>query len=79
MRSRWTCPGSAQRSVATGQQAPWSDVLTTMDALAIDRATLVGNSFGAAVALRVSVVAPERVSALVRLLVSSGAGAGVTG
>ncbi|MGB0095971.1 MAG: alpha/beta fold hydrolase [Solirubrobacteraceae bacterium] len=44
---------------------PWSDVLQTMDALGIDRAALVGNSFGGAVALGVAVAAPERVAALV--------------
>jgi 3-oxoadipate enol-lactonase len=43
----------------------WLDVLETLDALAIDSATLVGNSFGGAVALRVAAVAPSRVSALV--------------
>jgi pimeloyl-ACP methyl ester carboxylesterase len=47
------------------QDAPWRDVLQTMDALAIDSAALVGNSFGGGVALRVAVVAPERVTALV--------------
>jgi pimeloyl-ACP methyl ester carboxylesterase len=45
--------------------APWADVIETMDALGVERATLVGNSFGAAVALRVAAVAPERVAALV--------------
>lgn len=44
--------------------APHSAVLDTMDALDVDRAVLVGNSFGGAVALRVAVVAPERVAAL---------------
>lgn len=44
--------------------APHSGVLDTMDALDIDRAALVGNSFGGAVALRVAVVAPERVAAM---------------
>jgi pimeloyl-ACP methyl ester carboxylesterase len=44
---------------------PWDDVLETMDALGVERATLVGNSFGAAVALRVAALAPERVAALV--------------
>ena len=47
-----------------GEQAPWSDVLETMDALGIDRAAVVGNSFGGAIALRLAVVAPERVAAL---------------
>jgi len=45
--------------------APWADVIDTMDALGVERATLVGNSFGAAVALRVAAVAPERVAGLV--------------
>lgn len=46
------------------EEAPWSDVLQTMDALDLDRAALVGNSFGGAVALRVAVVAPERAVAI---------------
>jgi pimeloyl-ACP methyl ester carboxylesterase len=46
------------------EDAPWSDVVQTMDALSIDRAALVGNSFGGAVALRVAVVAPERAAAI---------------
>jgi pimeloyl-ACP methyl ester carboxylesterase len=62
-------PGFGEAAVAPGEQAPWMDVLDTMGALGIDRATLVGNSFGGAVALRVAAVAPERVAALV--LVSS--------
>jgi pimeloyl-ACP methyl ester carboxylesterase len=45
--------------------APWADVLETMDALGLERVTLVGNSFGAAAALRVAALAPERVVALV--------------
>lgn len=44
---------------------PWLDVVATMDALGIERAVLVGNSWGAAVALRVAVVAPDRVTGLV--------------
>lgn len=58
-------PGFGEAPVAQGEQAPWADVLATMDALAIGRAALVGNSFGGAVALRMAVVAPERISALV--------------
>lgn len=58
-------PGFGEATVAEGEQAPWTDVLATMDALAIDRAALVGNSFGGAVALRVAAVAPERITALV--------------
>jgi pimeloyl-ACP methyl ester carboxylesterase len=58
-------PGFGEAPVAPGEQAPWTDVLDTMDALSIERAALVGNSFGGAVALRVAVVAPDRVTALV--------------
>jgi 3-oxoadipate enol-lactonase len=59
-------PGFGEAPVAPGEQAPWADVLETMDALAIDRAALVGNSFGGAVALRIAAVAPLRVSASTR-------------
>src|SRR5438477_108368 len=62
-------PGFGDAAVTPGEQAPWADVLTAMDELAIDRAALVGNSFGGAVALRVAAVAPERVGAL--MLVSA--------
>lgn len=57
-------PGFGDADVSEGPQAPWEDVLRTMDALGADRASLAGNSFGGAVALRVALVAPERVSAL---------------
>jgi pimeloyl-ACP methyl ester carboxylesterase len=46
------------------QDAPWNDVVDTLDALSVDRCVVVGNSFGGAVALRVAVVAPSRVAAL---------------
>src|SRR3954451_22819617 len=58
-------PGFGEARLAPGEQAPWVDVLRTMDALSIERAALVGSSFGGAVALRVALVAPDRVSALV--------------
>jgi pimeloyl-ACP methyl ester carboxylesterase len=58
-------PGFGAAPVAPGPQAPWNDVLETLNELGLERAALVGNSFGAAVALRVAVVAPARVSALV--------------
>jgi pimeloyl-ACP methyl ester carboxylesterase len=58
-------PGFGDAPVAPGAQAPWNDVLATMNELGIERAAVVGNSFGAAVALRVAVVAPARVTALV--------------
>jgi pimeloyl-ACP methyl ester carboxylesterase len=58
-------PGFGDAPVEPGPQAPWDDVVATMRELGVERAAVVGNSFGAAVALRVAVVAPERVSALV--------------
>lgn len=57
-------PGFGDAHVTPGEQAPWLDVLGALDDLGIDRAVLVGNSFGGAVAQRVALVAPERVSAL---------------
>ncbi|MEO7197770.1 MAG: alpha/beta hydrolase, partial [Solirubrobacterales bacterium] len=59
-------PGFGEARVTPGEQAePWMDVLQTMDELSIERAALVGNSFGGAVALRAALVAPHRASALV--------------
>jgi pimeloyl-ACP methyl ester carboxylesterase len=60
-------PGFGEAQVPPGEQAPWNDVLETLDGLGIERAAVVGNSFGCAVALRLAVAAPERVSALVLL------------
>ena len=56
-------PGFGQAPAAP-QDAPWNDVVETLDALSVERCVLVGNSFGGAVALRVAVVAPRRVVAL---------------
>ena len=58
-------PGFGEAPAPQDEDAPWQDVLRIMDELGIERAALVGNSFGADVALRVALVAPERVSALV--------------
>ena len=58
-------PGFGEATVTAGAQAPWEDVLRTLKELEVDRLALVGNSFGAAVALRVAAVAPAAVSALV--------------
>jgi pimeloyl-ACP methyl ester carboxylesterase len=57
-------PGFGE-ALPSRESAEWSDVVETMDALSIKRTTLVGNSFGGDVALRVAVVAPERIAALV--------------
>lgn len=56
-------PGFGEAPPAS-HDAPWSDVLETIDSLGLDRAAIVGNSFGGAVALRAAVVAPERVTAI---------------
>jgi len=58
-------PGFGEAAIREGLQAPWSDVLETLDRLGIDRAALVGNSFGGAIAMRIALIAPDRVSALV--------------
>lgn len=57
-------PGFGESPIAPGVQAPWEDVLQTLKELNIDCAALVGNSFGAAVGLRVAAVAPAAVSRL---------------
>ena len=57
-------PGFGEAVPDSGPVAHWEDVLETMDALGVARASLVGNSFGAAVALRVAALNPERVASL---------------
>jgi pimeloyl-ACP methyl ester carboxylesterase len=57
-------PGFGDTLVTPGVQAPWEDVLQTLKELSIVQAALVGNSFGAAVALRIAAVAPVAVSRL---------------
>lgn len=57
-------PGFGEAPIAD-PLAPWDDVLETLDALGVERAALVGNSFGGAVAVCVAMEAPERVQALV--------------
>ncbi|MEO8969067.1 MAG: alpha/beta hydrolase [Solirubrobacteraceae bacterium] len=63
-------PGFGDADAGPEPLAPWRDVLATMDALGIARAALVGNSWGAGMALRAAAIAPHRVSHLV--LVSAG-------
>ena len=60
-------PGFGDAPLPQEPYAPWVDVVETMDALSIERAAVVGVSFGADVALRVALIAPERVTALVLL------------
>ena len=62
-------PGFGEAPMPAEQDAPWLDVLETLDSLAVERFALVGNSFGGLVAQRVAVLAPARLWALV--LVSS--------
>jgi len=62
-------PGFGDAPAARDRDAPWLDVLATLDALEIDRAFVVGNSFGGAVALRLALVDPARIAGLT--LVSS--------
>ena len=51
-------PGFGEARVPAGPQAPWDDVLHTLRDLDVGAVAMVGNSFGAAIALRVAVVAP---------------------
>jgi 3-oxoadipate enol-lactonase len=55
-------PGFGEAAAGPRPVAHWEDVVETMDALGIERASIVGNSFGGAVALRVAALHPERVS-----------------
>lgn len=57
-------PGFGDAVLPAGPETPWLDVLATLDELGIDQATVVGNSFGAAVALRAAILAPERFTRL---------------
>lgn len=58
-------PGFGEAQVQSGPQAPWEDVLATLKEVEVETAVIVGNSFGAAVALRLAAVAPAAVSGLV--------------
>jgi 3-oxoadipate enol-lactonase len=57
-------PGFGEALAGTELVAHWDDVLVTMDFLEIERASLVGSSFGGAVALRVAALYPDRISSL---------------
>jgi len=58
-------PGFGEAVSKREPVAHWEDVVETMDGLGIAEASLVGNSFGGSVALRVAALHPERVSSLV--------------
>src|SRR4029079_10047889 len=55
-------PGFGEAALEREPVAHWEDGLETMEALEIERASLVGSSFGGAVALRVAALHPERIS-----------------
>ncbi len=57
-------PGFGDSPPPTEVDAPWIDVLETLDELGIERFALVGNSYGGAVAMRIAALAPERVACL---------------
>jgi pimeloyl-ACP methyl ester carboxylesterase len=58
-------PGFGEAPAPPGPQAPWDDVLRTLRDLDVGSAAIVGNSFGAAIALRIALVAPAAVRSLV--------------
>ena len=62
-------PGFGEAPMAVEQDAPWADVIETLDWLAVERVAVVGNSLGGLVAQRIAALEPSRLWALV--LVSS--------
>lgn len=57
-------PGFGEHVPTADPPAPWDFLGDVLDELGVERAVVVGNSFGGAVALRLAVTAPERVRAL---------------
>jgi 3-oxoadipate enol-lactonase len=57
-------PGFGEHAPSADPPAPWDYLRDVLDELAVDRAVIIGCSFGGAVALRLAVTAPERVRAL---------------
>ena len=60
-------PGFGEHAPSADPPAPWDHLRDVLDDLAVDRAVIVGCSFGGAVALRLAVTAPERVAGLVMI------------
>jgi pimeloyl-ACP methyl ester carboxylesterase len=60
-------PGFGEHPASADAPAPWDFLCAVLDELGVERAVIVGNSFGGAVALRLAVTAPERVRALVMI------------
>ncbi|MFJ4776535.1 alpha/beta fold hydrolase [Streptomyces sp. NPDC088762] len=59
--------GFGQTAAPDGPYSPWADVQELLDALGIERAALVGSSFGGRVALQLAALRPDRVGAMVLL------------
>ena len=57
-------PGFGDHPPTADPPAPWDYLREVLDELAVDRAVVVGCSFGGAVALRLMVTAPERIRGL---------------
>jgi len=57
-------PGFGDNPPAADSPAPWDHLRDVLDELSVERAVVVGCSFGGAVALRLAVTAPERVRGL---------------
>jgi pimeloyl-ACP methyl ester carboxylesterase len=57
-------PGFGEHVPSADPPAPWDFLRDVLDELAVDRAVVIGCSFGGAVALRLAVTAPERVRGL---------------
>jgi pimeloyl-ACP methyl ester carboxylesterase len=56
--------GFGDAPLLPGPQAPWQDVIETIDDLGLERVALVGCSFGGLIAQRVAFLAPQRISRL---------------
>ena len=62
---RFDARGHGRSSTPTADWRPDDDVLAVLDALGIERATLVGNSYGGATALDFALMHPDRMRSLV--------------
>jgi len=60
-------PGHGESALSPGPLSLADELVGLLDALDVDRATVVGSSFGGAVALRLAHAAPRRVAGLVLL------------
>jgi pimeloyl-ACP methyl ester carboxylesterase len=64
---RYDMRGFGRTRSAAGTFAPWRDLAGLLDALGIERAHLVGASYGGQVALELAATQPDRVASLVLL------------